>query len=145
MTSKSDVYSFGVVLLEMLTGRRALDKNRSRGEHNLVEWVKPYLSSKHRTIAILDPRIQGQYSTTLAHKAANLAAQCVAIEPGLRPNMNQVVSILEQLQEGPDAKGSQRPRQNPSVGDNYRRKSTNDLPDGKGTLPRRKFASRLYV
>lgn len=28
LTSKSDVYSFGVVLLELITGRRAMDKKR---------------------------------------------------------------------------------------------------------------------
>ncbi|KAI5016786.1 hypothetical protein ZWY2020_014005 [Hordeum vulgare] len=37
LTTKSDVYSFGVVLLEMLSGRRAVDKNRPTGEHNLDE------------------------------------------------------------------------------------------------------------
>ena len=31
LTAKSDVYSFGVVLLEMLSGRRALDKKEEGG------------------------------------------------------------------------------------------------------------------
>ncbi|RYR70237.1 hypothetical protein Ahy_A03g016744 isoform A [Arachis hypogaea] len=35
LTAKSDVFSFGVVLLEMLSGRRAVDKNRPSGQHNL--------------------------------------------------------------------------------------------------------------
>lgn len=63
LTSKSDVYSFGVVLLEMLSGRRALDKNRPSGEHNLVEWARPYLSNKRRIFRILDARLGGQYSS----------------------------------------------------------------------------------
>ncbi|KAG5527694.1 hypothetical protein RHGRI_028585 [Rhododendron griersonianum] len=33
----SDVYGFGVVLLEMLTGLRAIDKNRGSGRKNLVD------------------------------------------------------------------------------------------------------------
>ncbi|URE43691.1 Serine threonine-protein kinase [Musa troglodytarum] len=39
LTLKSDVYSFGVVLLELITGRRAIDNSRAAGEHNLVAWV----------------------------------------------------------------------------------------------------------
>ncbi|KAH9328488.1 hypothetical protein KI387_000596, partial [Taxus chinensis] len=38
LTLKSDVYSFGVVLLELITGRKAIDKCRAAGEHNLVAW-----------------------------------------------------------------------------------------------------------
>uniref|UniRef100_A0A7N0ZVP7 non-specific serine/threonine protein kinase n=1 Tax=Kalanchoe fedtschenkoi TaxID=63787 RepID=A0A7N0ZVP7_KALFE len=150
LTSKSDVYSFGVVLLEMLTGRRALDKNRPSGEHKLVEWVKPYVGSRRKTMAIMDARIQGQYTMSVAHKAASLAVQCVAIEPRLRPNMKQVVSILEHLQESPDTAGSQGTRvhrvgQNASVGPKYRRRSTNDLLDGKAASLPRPFASPRNV
>jgi len=39
LTVKSDVYSFGVVLLELITGRKAIDNTRPSGEHNLVAWV----------------------------------------------------------------------------------------------------------
>ena len=38
LTVKSDVYSFGVVLLELITGRKAIDNSRGPGEHNLVSW-----------------------------------------------------------------------------------------------------------
>lgn len=39
LTVKSDVYSFGVVLLELITGRRAIDTTRPPEEQNLVTWV----------------------------------------------------------------------------------------------------------
>lgn len=39
LTTKSDVYSFGVVLLEIISGRRAIDVARPTGEQNLVSWV----------------------------------------------------------------------------------------------------------
>lgn len=98
MTAKSDVYSFGVVLLEMLSGRRAIDKNRPLGQHNLVEWAKPYLASKRRIFRVLDARLNGQYSLSQAQKVANLALQCLD-EPKFRPDMDEVVKTLVQLQE----------------------------------------------
>ena len=42
LTLKSDVYSFGVVLLEIITGRKAIDNSKSAGEQNLVAWVRNY-------------------------------------------------------------------------------------------------------
>ncbi|ERN07877.1 probable serine/threonine-protein kinase PBL11 [Amborella trichopoda] len=103
LTTRSDVYSFGVVLLEMLSGRRALDKNRPTGEHNLVEWAKPYLSNKRKLFRVMDSRIEGQYSLKIAQKAAALALQCLSSEPKYRPSMKEVVEVLEQLQESKDA------------------------------------------
>lgn len=102
LTTKSDVYSFGVVLLEMLSGRRAVDKNRPSGEHNLVEWAKPYLTSKRKIFRVIDTRLEGQYSLDRAQKAAMLALQCLLTEPRARPNMDEVVTALEQICEPKD-------------------------------------------
>lgn len=40
LTFKSDIYSFGVVLLEIITGRRAIDNTKCAKEQNLVAWVR---------------------------------------------------------------------------------------------------------
>lgn len=109
LTSKSDVYSFGVVLLELLSGRRSLDKNRPPGEHNLVEWARPYLSSKRKVFRVLDPRLGSQYSLTGAHKASQLALQCLSMDSKCRPNMEQVVAALEQLQDLKDVPRAAQP------------------------------------
>lgn len=39
ITEKADVYSFGVVLVELVTGRKAVDINRPKGQQCLTEWV----------------------------------------------------------------------------------------------------------
>ncbi|KAL0865305.1 hypothetical protein Bca101_044423 [Brassica carinata] len=98
LTTKSDVYSFGVVLLELLSGRRAVDKNRPSGERNLVEWAKPYLANKRKIFRVVDNRLQDQYSMEEACKVATLSLRCLTAEIKLRPNMREVVSQLEHIQ-----------------------------------------------
>ncbi|XP_022996872.1 probable serine/threonine-protein kinase PBL17 isoform X3 [Cucurbita maxima] len=98
LTARSDVYGFGVVLLEILIGRRVMDKNRPSREHNLVEWARPLLSHNKKILKILDPRIEGQYSTKTAMKVANLTYQCLSQNPKGRPLMSQVVQMLEGFQ-----------------------------------------------
>ncbi|XP_062087827.1 putative receptor-like protein kinase At1g72540 [Humulus lupulus] len=98
VTAMSDVFSYGVVLLELLTGRRCLDKSRrSSREQNLVDWAKPYLKDAHKVDRIMDPRLEGQYSTEGARKAAALAHQCLSHNPKCRPTMSNVVKSLEPL------------------------------------------------
>lgn len=97
LTSRSDVYSFGVVLLEMLTGRRSMDKNRPNGEHNLVEWARPHLGEKRRFYRLIDPRLEGHFSIKGAQKAAQLAAHCLSRDPKARPLMSEVVEALKPL------------------------------------------------
>lgn len=96
---KADVYSFGVVLLELLTGRRALDKSKPLTEQNLVEWARPYLSDKGRLYRIMDSKLGGQYPKKGAHAVAGIALQCIRNEGKMRPAMSEVVEKLEQLQD----------------------------------------------
>lgn len=98
----SDVYSFGVVLLEILTGRRSVDKVRPPREQNLVEWARPVLNDPRKLSRIMDPRLEGQYSEMGARKAAALAYQCLSHRPRNRPTMSNVVNTLEPLQDFDD-------------------------------------------
>jgi serine/threonine protein kinase len=102
LTSMSDVYSFGVVLLELLTGRRSVDKTRPQREQNLADWARPMLNEPRKLCRVMDPRLEGQYSETGARKAAALAYQCLSQRPKLRPTMSSVVKILEPLKDFDD-------------------------------------------
>ncbi|CAM0871582.1 unnamed protein product [Alopecurus aequalis] len=97
LTVKSDVYGFGVVLLELLTGRKSVDKNRPPREQNLVDWARPYLNDSRRLDRVMDPNLAGQYAGAAAQKAAALAYRCVSLNPKSRPHMSAVVEALEPL------------------------------------------------
>ncbi|XP_021618558.1 probable serine/threonine-protein kinase PBL10 isoform X2 [Manihot esculenta] len=97
LTAKCDVYSFGVVLLELISCRPAIDEYRPSTEQNLVEWARPYLSSKRKIYRVFDPHLEGKYVLSGVLKAANLAAQCLSTEPIMRPIMKEVVKALEQI------------------------------------------------
>ncbi|KAK8544990.1 hypothetical protein V6N12_025845 [Hibiscus sabdariffa] len=143
LTAKSDVYSFGVVLLEMLSGRRVVDKNRPSGEHNLVDWAKPYLANKRKIFRVLDSRLEGQYSMEGAYRAATLALQCISTDPKFRPRMSEVVTVLEQLQGSNESESNQ----NDTVSTpRMRRRSANDANGGRSTMAYpRPSASPLYA
>ncbi|CAA6665144.1 unnamed protein product [Spirodela intermedia] len=89
LSAKADVYSFGVVLLELLTGRRAVDKDGGGGgrgvEQSLVDWCRLYLGDRRK------------YPKKAAIAVAALAAQCTTDEAKLRPRMSEVLAALEQL------------------------------------------------
>ncbi|RWR86085.1 protein kinase APK1A, chloroplastic [Cinnamomum micranthum f. kanehirae] len=151
LTSKSDVYSFGVVLLEMLSGRRAVDKNRPTGEQNLVEWAKPYMSNKRKIFRVLDTRMEGQYSLLGALKVANLALKCLSLEPKFRPTMKEVVVVLEQLQSSKDIERNSQAEPNTKRqnlndrGHNSQKRSLNENNSAKASYRPRPPASPLHT
>uniref|UniRef100_A0A1D1Y719 non-specific serine/threonine protein kinase n=1 Tax=Anthurium amnicola TaxID=1678845 RepID=A0A1D1Y719_9ARAE len=102
LSAKADVYGFGVVLLELLSGRRAVDKTKTGMEQHLVDWAKPCLGDKRKLFRVMDTRLEGQYPKKGAFTVANLAFQCLRNEAKLRPRMSEVLATLEQLQGSKD-------------------------------------------
>lgn len=92
------MYSFGVVLLELISGRRAMDNSNGGNEYSLVDWATPYLGDKRKLFRIMDTKLGGQYPQKGAFTAANLALQCLNPDAKLRPKMSEVLITLEQLE-----------------------------------------------
>ncbi|XWS55759.1 hypothetical protein CRYUN_Cryun09bG0028200 [Craigia yunnanensis] len=97
LTLKSDVYSFGVVLLEIITGRKAIDNSKAAGEQNLVAWARPLFKDRKSFSQITDPMLQGQYPPRGLFQALAVAAMCVQEQPNMRPRIADVVTALTYL------------------------------------------------
>ncbi|KAI4338637.1 hypothetical protein MLD38_023671 [Melastoma candidum] len=81
----------------MMTGSRAIDRNRPKGKHDIVEWSKPYLSSKRKIVTVMDPKLEGKYPIAAAMLMAMLAMECIESSPKKRPPMSEVVRRMEEI------------------------------------------------
>ncbi|KAL0369729.1 UNVERIFIED_CONTAM: Serine/threonine-protein kinase PBL27 [Sesamum angustifolium] len=97
LTFKSDIYSFGVVLLEIITGRRAIDNIRSDTESNLVAWARPLFKDRKKFHQMADPVLEGRYPVRGLYQALAIAAMCVQEQPNMRPLVADVVTALSYL------------------------------------------------
>ncbi|KAG6419070.1 hypothetical protein SASPL_121279 [Salvia splendens] len=91
---QSDVYSFGVVMLRLLTGRKAYDRSRPRGEQYLVRWAFTQLYDIDALSRMVDPSLKGAYPSKSLSRVADIISLCIQPEPEFRPPMSEIVQKL---------------------------------------------------
>ncbi|XP_043695340.1 receptor protein kinase TMK1-like [Telopea speciosissima] len=100
VTTKADVFSFGVVLMELITGRKALDDSRPDDSMHLVTWFRRMHINKDTFRNSIDPTINPNEETLASiSTVAELSGHCTAREPHQRPDMGHVVNVLSSLAE----------------------------------------------
>ncbi|KAJ9180996.1 hypothetical protein P3X46_009173 [Hevea brasiliensis] len=93
VSKKSDVYSFGVVLLELITGRKPLSESDS-----IVTWAKSRIEEvlyDKKYEGFVDLKLRGACDEREMQRMTYCAAACVYKPLNSRPNMKQIIEILE--------------------------------------------------
>lgn len=94
LSTKTDVFSFGILLLEIISGRKAIDIVYS--PPSIVDWAIP-LVKKGKIFSIYDPRIPPLKDPVVRKQLAVIATKCVRSCRERRPSMKEVVVWLTGL------------------------------------------------
>ncbi|KAI3805280.1 hypothetical protein L1987_27511 [Smallanthus sonchifolius] len=97
LTEKSDTYSFGVVMLEIITARNPIEKDRY-----IVRVVKEVMDKNKELYdlhEVLDPAIGLSSHLKGLERFVDLALSCVEELGNQRPTMSEVVKELESIME----------------------------------------------
>jgi len=96
-TSKSDVFSFGIVVLEVVSGRRAIDLTYPDEKIILLDWIRR-LSDEGRLVDAGDARLmQGSYKVFEMENLLHIGLLCTLHDPVLRPSMKWIVEALSDM------------------------------------------------
>ncbi|KAG8644337.1 uncharacterized protein LOC110625881 [Manihot esculenta] len=112
VSEKSDVYSFGVVLMELISGRKLIDKNI-----NIIDWAKDQITEtlgggdytvlvdsirhcydeekiKRMIEALIDPKLEN-YEEEQVKKMIFCAIASIKNVSKVRPTMQKIIGVLE--------------------------------------------------
>ncbi|XP_068668980.1 proline-rich receptor-like protein kinase PERK3 [Aristolochia californica] len=102
VSEASDVYSFGIVLLELVTGRRAVQATATGGAESIVQCAREVVEiveggGEPEMEKIMDPRLGKEIEPGSVQEVFNLACRCVRPFRRERPTMEEVLGVLRRV------------------------------------------------
>ncbi|XP_027937211.1 probable LRR receptor-like serine/threonine-protein kinase RKF3 [Vigna unguiculata] len=94
LTERSDVFSYGVVLLELLSGRKALQMNNDGQPSALTDWAWSLVRTG-KALDVIEDGMPQPGSPQVLEKYVLIAVLCSHPQLYARPTMDQVVKMME--------------------------------------------------
>ncbi|KAL8459410.1 hypothetical protein ACS0TY_036774 [Phlomoides rotata] len=92
-SAKTDVYAFGILLIQLISGRRAVDTTRDDHQQPIRQWALSLIET-HALHDLVDPRIGDTFCSYDLYSMARAAYYCLQTKPTLRPTMGEVLRLL---------------------------------------------------
>ncbi|XP_047306969.1 probable serine/threonine-protein kinase PBL15 [Impatiens glandulifera] len=91
---RTDVFSFGIILIQLISGKTAVNSTSEEQNQSLRQWAEPLLQglALHQ---LIDPHIGESYDPYELYHMAKAAYLCIKCRPEERPSMGEVVRLLE--------------------------------------------------
>lgn len=93
-SNSCDVYSYGILLLEIASGRRALQRLNPTSRSSITDWALPLVrEGNYRELA--DPKLNDNFVEEELKRLIVVALTCAQKQPEKRPTMLEVVELLK--------------------------------------------------
>lgn len=94
VSESCDVYSFGVLLLQLVSGKKPIEKVDSAQKVAITEWALP-LVREGKFSEIVDSRLNGDYVEGELKMLVLVGLVCAQNEPEKRPTMLEVAALIK--------------------------------------------------
>ncbi|CDY71505.1 BnaA04g27230D, partial [Brassica napus] len=101
-TTSTDVYAFGLVMLEVVCGRRLIERRAGEEQEVLVDWILELWEKGDDILVAVEENIRQEQNRGQLELVLKLGVLCSHQAASIRPAMSTVMRILNGVSELPD-------------------------------------------